>query len=270
VTVKKERRPAKKKGAPVLEVHDLSKQEGKLRGIGGSMSDEWNSMLADQVRRALWFFPSDDTEKVKRQRHSAIDVMIGIKPEDEFEGMIAAQLIACHNASMECYRRAMLREQTSEGRGENFSQANRLSRTYATLLEALNRHRGKGQQKVVVEHVHVHAGGQAVVGTVEAPGEGIDENQRIKLMQTKLPMHLSKRCGGGQGGEAGANRQQCQTAVAGCTAGLRREHRRAIRRTEARTLHGRGDRMAQSYYRAASIRERFRWREVGKPAAFPC
>jgi multidrug efflux pump len=29
--------------------------------------------------------------------------------------------------------------------------------------------RGKGQQKVTVEHVHVHSGGQAVVGTVERP-----------------------------------------------------------------------------------------------------
>jgi hypothetical protein len=35
-----------------------------------------------------------------------------------------------------------------------------------------NRHRGKGQQKVTVEHVHVHAGGQAVVGMVETPGGG--------------------------------------------------------------------------------------------------
>jgi hypothetical protein len=38
-----------------------------------------------------------------------------------------------------------------------------------TLLEALNRHRGKGQQKMTVEHVHVHSGGQAIVGTVERP-----------------------------------------------------------------------------------------------------
>jgi hypothetical protein len=34
--------------------------------------------------------------------------------------------------------------------GRNLSQANKLSRTYATLLEALDRHRGKGQQKVTV------------------------------------------------------------------------------------------------------------------------
>src|SRR5687767_15968296 len=94
--------------------------------------------------------------------------MVGIKPSDELEGMLAAQLVACHNASMECFRRAMIGEQSFEGRRENLNQANKLSRTYATLLEALNRHRGKGQQKVVVEHVHVHAGGQAVVGTVES------------------------------------------------------------------------------------------------------
>jgi hypothetical protein len=52
-------------------------------------------------------------------------------------------------------------------------QANKLSRTYAVLLDALNRYRGKeGQQKVTVEHVDVHAGGQAVVGIVESPRGG--------------------------------------------------------------------------------------------------
>ena len=81
--------------------------------------------------------------------------------------MIAAQLVACHNAAMECYRRSMLPEQTFEARQENLNQANKLSRTYATQLEALNRHRGKGQ--LTVEHVHVHSGGQAIVGTIESP-----------------------------------------------------------------------------------------------------
>ena len=42
---------------------------------------------------------------------------------------------------------------TFEGRRESLAQANKLSRTYAILLDALNRHRGKGQQKVTVEHV---------------------------------------------------------------------------------------------------------------------
>jgi hypothetical protein len=33
--------------------------------------------------------------------------------------MIAAQLAACHNASMECYRRAALGDQTFAGKREN-------------------------------------------------------------------------------------------------------------------------------------------------------
>jgi hypothetical protein len=66
----------------------------------------------------------------------------------------------------------MIRDQTFEGRRENLNQANKLSRTYATLLDTLNRHRGKGQQKVTVEHVHVHEGGQAIVGNVESRGGG--------------------------------------------------------------------------------------------------
>ena len=99
--------------------------------------------------------------------------------EARLEGMLAGQLIAANAAAMECYRRAMLHEQTLEGRKENLNQANKLSRTYVTLLEALNRHRGKGiQQKVTVEHVHVHAGGQAVVGAVQGGGGAADGNQR--------------------------------------------------------------------------------------------
>lgn len=86
--------------------------------------------------------------------------------------MMAAQLIAAHNASMECYRRAMIPDETFDGRRENLNQANKLSRTWATLVDALNKHRGKGQQKVTVEHVHVHAGGQAIVGTIGRPGGG--------------------------------------------------------------------------------------------------
>lgn len=31
---------------------------------------------------------------------------------------------------------------------------------------------------MIVEHVHVHAGGQAIVGAVATPGEGMRRNQR--------------------------------------------------------------------------------------------
>jgi hypothetical protein len=156
----------------VVYAKDPSLHEGKLKMVGGSKSDDWNNVLANETLQTLWTKHSVGDAR-DRQLAAALAGLVGICPQDELEGMMAAQLIASHHAAMECYRRAMLSEQTFEGRRESLGQANKLSRTHVLLVEALNRHRGKGQQKVTVEHVHVHAGGQAIVGNVGTPGGGV-------------------------------------------------------------------------------------------------
>ena len=89
-------------------------------------------------------------------------------------------MIATHNAAMECFRRAMIKEQSFEGRQQNLEFANKLVRSYAALLDALDRHRGKGQAQVVrVERVTVEAGGQAIVGAVsQGGGDGARSEER--------------------------------------------------------------------------------------------
>jgi hypothetical protein len=169
--MKAKKATADDKKATTVVALDPDDLKGRLKFIGGSQSDHWNNILANQTVQTLWLKHSDN-ETRDRQYAATVAALVAIGPKDELEGMIAAQLLAAHNAAMECYRRAMIGEQTFEGRRENLSQANKLSRTYAVLLDALNRHRGKGQQKVTVEHVHVHSGGQAVVGMVETPGGG--------------------------------------------------------------------------------------------------
>jgi hypothetical protein len=161
----------KKRKLPLKAIDPLG-EPGKLKRIGGSRSDIWNNLIVGQVVQTLWTKNSDPEEQ-QRQYEGTISALMAISPQDEIEGMIATQLIASHNASMECFRRAMIGEQTFEGRRENLNQANKLSRTYSALLEALNRHRGKGQQKVTVEHIHVHQGGQAIVGNVQSQGGGL-------------------------------------------------------------------------------------------------
>jgi hypothetical protein len=165
------KKSAKEIRPSMVVANDPADRKGRLKSIGGSQSDHWNNTLANQTVQALWVKNSSPEERDK-QLSATVAALMGIAPKDELEGMMAAQLIAAHNSAMECYRRAMIGEQTFEGRRENLAQANKLSRTFATLLEVLNRHRGKGQRKVTVEHVHVHAGGQAVVGMVERPGGG--------------------------------------------------------------------------------------------------
>ena len=147
---------------------DPNDPPGKLKILGGSNFDDFNNTLAHNVIQSLWR-GSQGEDNIDRETQAVLAALLGSKPADELEGMLLGQMIGCHNAAMECYRRAMIGEQTFEGRRENLAQANKLSRTYAALIEALDRYRGKGQQKVTVEHVHVHAGGQAVVGMVAAP-----------------------------------------------------------------------------------------------------
>src|SRR3954451_20055088 len=95
--------------------------------------------------------------------------LTGIGPRDETEAMLATQMVATHVAAMALLRRLKgvetIQQQDSAG-----NLATKLLRTYAMQVEALQRYRGKGQQKVTVEHVHVHSGGQAIVGTVQGGG----------------------------------------------------------------------------------------------------
>lgn len=161
----------------VATVEDPEHSRSKLKYLGGSNSDTFNNTLANQVVHTLWFKTTDEAGKTKLMT-AALTALAGIKPRDEIEGMLAAQMVAAHSASMEAFRRAMIPDQTFEGRRMALDQANKLTRSFTGLLEALNRHRGKGQQKVTVEHVHVHAGGQAIVGAVEAGGRAPLENER--------------------------------------------------------------------------------------------
>jgi hypothetical protein len=139
-----------------------------IQSISGSDDFDFCITLLTQVVNAQW---RPDSAELTQQVEATRAAMMGMKPRDALEGMLIGQLIAIHNAAMECCRRAMIPGQTFEGRREALNQANKLSRTYALLTEALDRHRGKGQQHIRVEHVNVHAGGQAIVGAV-TPGGG--------------------------------------------------------------------------------------------------
>lgn len=101
----------------------------------------------------------------------------GVRPRDELEVMLVAQMIGAHNAAMEFTRRAVLKEQAFEAVDANTNRATKFMRAFTRQVEALTRYRGKGQQKVVVKHVHVNEGGQAIVGNVEGGGGNVKKRQ---------------------------------------------------------------------------------------------
>jgi len=144
--------------------------KGRLKRIGGSDFESFNNALLNKALNTAWVHEGQTEQAKDDQLQAGIAAMMGFKPTDEIEGMIAAQALAMHNASMESSRKAMIHNQPFEIAQGLRKSAATASRVFIELITALDRKRGKGgQQKVTVEHVHVHAGGQAIVGTI-APG----------------------------------------------------------------------------------------------------
>lgn len=156
---------------PVVQDTAPAKAEKKRKyTFSGSTNEDFSNVVGNQAINSLWTANSDKEDR-NRQTAAVLSAMAGMQPQDEIEGMLVTQMVGMHNASMECLRRAMIKEQSFEGRGQSLNNANKLSRTYAALLDSLSRYRGKGvsEQKVTVQHVHVSDGGQAIVGNVARP-----------------------------------------------------------------------------------------------------
>ena len=143
--------------------------------IPGRGEDAFLLMLAHQVLDATKIDTST-AEEAETRYNATMAALQEIAPVGAIEGMLAAQLVATHMATMDCYKH-LNRTNDRNTHAYHLNQVNKLSRTYVALVEALNRHRGKGQQKVTVEHVHVHQGGQAIVGHVEHKREGAREKK---------------------------------------------------------------------------------------------
>jgi len=94
-----------------------------------------------------------------------------ICPKGATEALLAIQMIAIHNAALMFLTRATVAGQTFEGADANVTRAVRLMRVFNDQLQAMAKLKGTaGRQKVTVEHVHIHQGGQAIVGSVSVGG----------------------------------------------------------------------------------------------------
>lgn len=140
--------------------------------VTGTRSLDAADRFITQAACALvWPKPTDAEDQIVR----ASAVMAEMAPQNAPETMLAVQMIAVNDAALLFLRRATLDQQHVEAIDANVFRATRLMRVFTEELEAMQRLKGKAcQQRVTVEHVHVHQGGQAIVGTVTArgPGEG--------------------------------------------------------------------------------------------------
>jgi hypothetical protein len=94
-----------------------------------------------------------------------LSVVKGIKPRDQIEIMLAAQMAAIHEAIM-TFTKRLAHVETIPQQDSAERALNKLARTFSIQMEALQRYRTGGEQKVMVQQVSVNEGGQAIVGNV--------------------------------------------------------------------------------------------------------
>jgi hypothetical protein len=120
--------------------------------------------LATQMAEALVLpKPKDEAQVLV----DSIAALAEYAPRNILEASLAVQLTATHEAALLFLKRATLENQPSEFVDRIVVRASRLMRLYLEQIEAMQKLKGKAtEQKVTVEHVHVHEGGQAIVGAV--------------------------------------------------------------------------------------------------------
>ena len=131
----------------------------------GTQHSDVGDRIINQVIRAQVFPRPRDADQLAK----AIAAISEMAPQNVTEAMLAVQMIATNDAALMFLGRATNEGQSLAGAEASVLCATRLMRLHLDQLEAMQKLKGKTRhQKVVVEHVHVYQGGQAIVGAISA------------------------------------------------------------------------------------------------------
>jgi hypothetical protein len=142
----------------------------RLANAFGTSSHEF---VDTELARLVTIFRDREGRIDARAVNAALAVVDGLKPQNEAEAMLALQIAVTHALTMKFSARLFSGNiETIPQQDSAALTLSRLQRAFTTQMDALSNMRRDGRQKVVVEHVHVYPGGQAIVGNVNHTGRG--------------------------------------------------------------------------------------------------
>jgi hypothetical protein len=139
---------------------DASEAKNHMRKFGTKSLDFFYGLL-QQIVNAGSKGAYPDEQGIKFM----LGFITGNKPRDEIEATLLAQIGACQVATMRMANR-LAHAETLQAQDSAERAFNKLARTSAALVETFQRYRAASDHKVIVQHVSVNDGGQAIVGNV--------------------------------------------------------------------------------------------------------
>ena len=157
---------------PAVAALPCSVEHEMNAAIGCKTSEVTLQLLAEVIKIEKPDFDGLSEDKVDAALAQATAMLAELNPANATEALLAAQVVGTHRLAMKFMASAVLPGQVLGVADSHILKAIRLMRLYNEQLEAMSKLKGKaGHQRVVVEHVTVAAGGQAIVGAV-TQGEG--------------------------------------------------------------------------------------------------
>ncbi len=148
---------------------DALLSQATLCAAFGSANSAYLAMASNQVINAQFSGQCKDAASLAT---ATVGALVSMNPQDIIEGQLCSRLLVLANQYNEYMRRAALPDQSTDGAERNINRATKLMRLYNETLDTLSKYRRKGEQRVVVQHVNVNNGGQAVVAGHLDRGEG--------------------------------------------------------------------------------------------------
>jgi len=143
----------------------------------GSQDPDFVFELLRQVANTTSNSRFSDEEGIKFM----MSVISGLKPRDQTEAMIGAQMAAVHSAMMTAANRLAHAETLAEMDSAERA-VNKLGRTFAALVDTFKRYRNGDEQKVMVQHMSIAEGGQAIVGNLTRSARKSKQQKAAKRM----------------------------------------------------------------------------------------
>jgi hypothetical protein len=154
---------------------DLEGWRTQLLAAFGTSSTTVAGVEMERIARAL---RQRDGTINPAELDTVIAIVSGQQPKNELEAMVVCQMAVTHALTMRSLGN-LNRSNEIQQQDSNALTIARLTKAFASQVDALAKLRRGGEQRVVVEHVHVYPGGQAIVGSVtHTGGRGVLENQR--------------------------------------------------------------------------------------------
>lgn len=186
------------KGGAVVNIGPYhGDREGWLARVDDLFGSSGRQFALAQLHHILKVARGDNGKYDEAKVNGILAAIEGVRPANEVEAMLALQMAVTHELAMQALLRAQRVDQIPQYDSSG-GMAVRLLRTYTMQLEALAKLRRGGEQ--VVRVVHVHPGGQAVIGNVQAGrgggGEKIgDQPHAPQLSAAGQPRSLAIEAG---------------------------------------------------------------------------